>query len=54
MMTTLSMRIPDFFQPRQQEGQAGAGARFDLNPPFRVFGESSAGAAGQEEDSDED
>ncbi|MFS7952605.1 hypothetical protein Hanom_Chr07g00608841 [Helianthus anomalus] len=53
MMTTHSMRILDYFQPRQQEGPAGAGAKVDPEPPFQVFGESR-GAAGQEEESDEE
>ncbi|KAJ0744531.1 hypothetical protein HanPI659440_Chr10g0388721 [Helianthus annuus] len=41
MMSTHSMGIPDFFQPRQQGGSAGAGERFHLDPPFRVFGEGN-------------
>ncbi|KAJ0888827.1 hypothetical protein HanRHA438_Chr09g0406361 [Helianthus annuus] len=53
MMTTHNMRIPDFFQPRQQGGPAGAGERFDPDPPFRVFGESSSRAAGRQQGSEE-
>ncbi|MFS8020314.1 hypothetical protein Hanom_Chr15g01414121 [Helianthus anomalus] len=54
MMTTHSMRIPEFFQPSQQGGPSGVGVRFDPDPLFRVFGESSAGATVKEEDNDED
>ncbi|KAJ0702210.1 hypothetical protein HanPI659440_Chr14g0526781 [Helianthus annuus] len=53
MMSTHMMGILDFFQPRQQGGLAGAGARFDPDPPFRVFGESSSRAAGRQQGSEE-
>ncbi|MFS8020262.1 hypothetical protein Hanom_Chr15g01413521 [Helianthus anomalus] len=53
MMSRHSMGIPDFFQPRQQGGSAGAGERFDPVPPFHVFGEGSSGAGGREESSQE-
>ncbi|KAF5794624.1 hypothetical protein HanXRQr2_Chr08g0330181 [Helianthus annuus] len=47
MMSRHSMGIPDFFQPRQHGGSAGARERFDPVPPFRVFGEGSSGAGGR-------
>ncbi|MFS7931018.1 hypothetical protein Hanom_Chr04g00351041 [Helianthus anomalus] len=52
MMSTHSMRIPNYFQSRQQEGQASAAAQVDPEPPFQVFGESS-GSRGRQESSHE-
>ncbi|KAF5757606.1 hypothetical protein HanXRQr2_Chr17g0828691 [Helianthus annuus] len=46
IMSMHSMGIPDFFQPREQGGSAGAGERFDPVPPFHVFGEGGSGAGG--------
>ncbi|KAJ0623662.1 hypothetical protein HanIR_Chr01g0034671 [Helianthus annuus] len=53
IMSRHNMGIPDFFQPGEQGGPVGAGGRFDLTPPFHVFGEGGSGIGGRESSSEE-
>ncbi|KAJ0746309.1 hypothetical protein HanPI659440_Chr05g0192551 [Helianthus annuus] len=53
IITRHNMGTPDFFQPRELGGSAGAGERFDPIPPFHVFGEGGSGAGGREDSSEE-
>ncbi|MFS8032861.1 hypothetical protein Hanom_Chr17g01562671 [Helianthus anomalus] len=52
-MSRHSMGIPDFFQPRELGGSAGAGERFDPIPPFHVFREGGSGEGGRQSSSEE-